>query len=181
MSEEQKEILFDLLIKKAVYGLDKAEQRELDALDPDTAADEFYSLELTAAAISTAAGIPTDEPLPAHLYSKIAADAAQFVGAAEAASPWPPAKAASYQSERAERSGLSFFGWLGWAAAAVACIALVLNIWITRINPNTDIAENKPPVNVPQILTPAQMRDEMIRSTAGMSVRYGSQASSGTS
>jgi len=52
MSEEQKELFFDLLAQKAVYGLDEAEQRQLDELDPGIAEAEFRSLEITAAAIS---------------------------------------------------------------------------------------------------------------------------------
>ena len=61
MTEEQNEILFDLLTKKAIYGLDEAEQRDLDDLDQDTADAEFRSIEITAAAISIA-GLTGKEP-----------------------------------------------------------------------------------------------------------------------
>ncbi len=167
MSEDKREKLLDLLLKKAVHGLDEAEQREFDALDPDTASAEIHSLELTAAAINIA-DASIDEPLPAHLYSKILADAGQYLGAAETetASPWPTVKPNSYKAET-ERSGQSWFGWLGWAAAAAACIALALNIWITR-TPENNQAIIKPTPEIPKVLTPAEKRDEMMRSTAEM-------------
>ena len=134
-------------------------QRELDMLDAKTAAEELRSLEMTAARINIA-DAHTDEPLPSHLYSKILADSTEFVGAA---SPWPPVK----PKVQDERSGLSWFGWLGWAAAAAACVALAVNIWITR-TPATNQAIIKPTPEIPKVLTPAELRDEMIRSTTAM-------------
>ncbi len=162
MSENKQEKLIDLLIKKAVSGLDEAEQHELDALDSDTAS-EFRSLEMTAAAINVA-GIAVDEPLPAHLYTKIAANAEQFVAAAEMeSSPWSPAKP---RHQEVEREGISWFGWLGWAAAAAACIALALNLWITR-TPQNNQANIKPPTAIPKVLTLGEQREEMMRSAIG--------------
>ena len=186
MSEEQNEKLFDLLVKKAICGLDEAEQRELGEID--IADTESHSLELTAAAISIA-GLTADEPLPAHLYSKIAADASRFVGAAEAkpSSPWPPVKPRelgldTIMSPREIESPpvKSWFQWLGWPVAIAACIVLALNIWLTQTKP-FDI---KPPIeepnvqtqaqmrdranNKPKILTPTEMREEMMSATAGM-------------
>ena len=166
MSEDNQEKLMDLLIKKAISGLDAAEQRELDALDSgaDTAA-ELHSLEMTAAAINVA-GIPVDEPLPAHLHLKISSNAGQFIGAAEVEepSPWPPARV---RQQEVESKGTSWFGWLGWAAAAAACIALAVNIWITRNSQNTQ-ANIKPPVEIPQPITPKESRDAMMRSAANL-------------
>src|SRR5256885_14337542 len=116
MNTEQPDILYDLLVQKAVYGLDDTEQRELDTFEPAMADAEFGSLELTAAAISIA-GLSDEEPLPAHLYSKIEADAQQYIASpqAQAESPWPPPPktVASYDA-RPERS---WFGWLGLGAA----------------------------------------------------------------
>ena len=164
MSEDKREQLIDLLIKKAVFGLDEAEQRELDTLDPNTA-DEFSSIEITAAAINIA-GAPIDEPLPARLYSKLTADAEKFIGAAETEtiSPWPPSR---IRQQEVEQGGISWFGWLGWAAAAAACIALVLNIWLTRTK-TIDVAGVKDPTAATQPITPAGQRDEMMRSGVGM-------------
>lgn len=167
MSEEQNEILFDLLTKKAIYGLDAVEQRDLDGFDRAMAAAEFRSLEITTAAISVA-GLTVEEPLPSHLFSKIATDARAYVGTAETEEPVPAATHRVYGRDEifGERPARSWFGWLGWAAAVAACIALAVNIGLTRFQ-RIDIAK-APPVDMPQPLTLAQMRDEMLRSTAGV-------------
>ncbi|CAN5559426.1 hypothetical protein BH10ACI2_BH10ACI2_17490 [soil metagenome] len=170
MNEEQQELIFDLLSKKAVYGLDDAEQRHLDAIASTTLVDEFHSFEMTAAAISII-GLQTEEPLPPYLFSKIAGDAEKYVGAGSVAepvaeTPWPPA----YKNIEIEDDGgrSSWLGWFGWAVAAAACIALAVNIWITPFT-MVEQAKNTPqPVDIPQILTPAQLREEMLRSTSGM-------------
>lgn len=166
MSEEQKEILFDLLTKKAVYGLDDTENNQLDELDPGTAELEFRSLEITAAAISMV-DFSAEEPLPSHLFSKIAANANQYVGATEAVAdtPWPPV----YRNDEAgdNRPARSWFGWFGWVAAAAACIALAVNIWVTQMQPPVEVART-PPVEIPKVLTPAEMREAMLRSTASV-------------
>lgn len=161
MSDDKKEKLIDLLILKAVSGLDHAEQRELDDLNANTA-DEFSSIETTVATI-TIAGAHIDEALPAHLFSKIAAEAQEFVGAAEAVSPWPLSRV---RQQEAEPTGVSWFGWLGWVAAAAACIALALNIWFTP--KPIDVAEVRTPPPVIKPVTPAEQREELIRSAAGM-------------
>jgi hypothetical protein len=162
MNEERQELLFDLLTKKAVYGLDETEQAELDEIDGGMAEFEFESLETTTTAISMV-GLETDEPLPAHLYKKIAADAVRFVGPDARPDPWPPA----YKSEEKESSLSSWFGWLGWATAAAASVALALNIWFTQFRPPIEIAQ-APPAEEQLNKTPAQMRDEMMRSATGM-------------
>jgi Anti-sigma-K factor rskA len=155
MNEEKKDMFYDLLAKKAIHGLDEDEQRTLDELDAASANRELRSLEMTAAAINLA-GIEADEPLPEHLYSKIAADAVRYVGTPEAekeATPWPPTIGREMFAEKPRNS---FFGWLGWAAAAAACLALVVNIWLTRIAPQ-EIAKLPPtPVPSPRPLTPQE-------------------------
>ena len=168
MSEENQELMFDLLTKKAVYGLDDAEQRELDNLDTGLAESEFRSLEITAAAISMV-GMSPEEQLPSHLQARILHDAERFIANGEVeAAPWPPSTVATREIV-AEQSSGSFFSWFGWLAAAAACIALAANIWFTRLQPPPEIAVIQPPVvETPQILTPAQMRDEMIRSTPAL-------------
>ena len=167
MSEEQKELLFDLLTKKAVDGLDETERGQLNALDPGTADAEFRSLEITATAISMIDLLPV-EPLPSHLFSKIAADANEFVGTDEAVinSPWPPAYKEVESQEKP--SATSWFGWLGWAAAAAACIALAVNIWFTRSPPPVEVAKVQPQVETPKVLTPAEMREGLLLSTTGI-------------
>ena len=167
MSEEPQDILYDLLTKKAVYGLDEAEQRELDELDTGTADLEFRSLEIAAAAISMV-GIE-EEPLPVHLRSKIISDAEHYFSDAKTlvAEPWPAGVNAVHETNGRESSVGSWFGWFGWAAAAMACIALVVNIWFTRLQPSPEIAKTPPPVDAPRVPTVAELRDQMLRAATG--------------
>ncbi len=164
MNEEQKDIFFDLLTKKAIYGLDAGEQAQLDAMDPGNAELEFNSLERAAAAISMM--VADDEPMPASLRSKIIADANAFVVEQnEQTVAWPPTTSeddTGYAADREERSSGSWLGWLGWASAAVACIALALNLWFTRVQPGPEIVKT-PPVETPRLLTTAELRDEMLK------------------
>lgn len=164
MNEEQKDIFFDLLTKKAIYGLDAAEQAELDAMDPGNAELEFNSLEMAAAAISLMGA--DNEPMPASLRSKIIADANAFVVEQnEQTVAWPPTSSEddnAYVTEREEKSSGSWLGWLGWASAAVACIALALNLWFTRVQPRPEIAKT-PPVETPRVLSASELRDEMLK------------------
>ena len=164
MNEEQKDIFFDLLTKKAIYGLDEAEQAQLDAMDPGNAELEFNSLEMAAAAISLMGA--DNEPMPASLRSKIIADANAFVVEQnEQTVAWPPTSSEddnAYVTEREEKSSGSWLGWLGWASAAVACIALALNLWFTRVQPRPEIAKT-PPVETPRVLSASELRDEMLK------------------
>lgn len=163
MNEEQKDIFFDLLTKKAIYGLDGAEQAQLDAMDPGNAELEFTSLEMAAAAISMMAA--DSEPMPANLRSKIIADANAFVVEQnEQAMAWPPTTDDDDKGYAAadERPSGSWLGWLGWASAALACIALVLNIYFTRVQTPTEIVKTTP-VETPRALTTTELRDEMVR------------------
>lgn len=164
MSSEDKDRLFDLLTKKAVYGLDEADQRALDEFDPEIAERELVTLELTAAAISMA-GLDTSERLPGHLREQIAEDAEFIVGVGDTArepEPWPPAPKFIESDE--PRSSSGWFGWLGWAAAAAACIALAFNIWFTQFRPLEVPIEDQAKVEPPRPPTMAELREEMLRS-----------------
>ncbi len=167
MNEQQNDIFFDLLTKKAVYGLDETEQLQLDEIDEGTAELEFSSLELTAAAISLA-GFTDDEMMPAHLYSKILASSEEHLAADPMAATvaWPPAqdRPAVYETADEESRSTPWFSWFGWAAAAAACIALALNIWFTRTQP-VEIAKNQPPVNTPKTLSTVELRDQLLTAT----------------
>src|SRR5436305_1852415 len=79
MNEAQKELFFDLLTQKAVFGLDETEQTQLNQMDQGTAETELRTLEMTAAAISMA-GQPNVEPMPSHLRARIIADSHDHVG-----------------------------------------------------------------------------------------------------
>lgn len=171
MSEERQEHLLDLLIKKALHGLDEVEQAELSELDAPQADSEYRALEVTAAAINMA-GISAEEPLPGHLYSKIMADAESYfvtdtADAAVNVSETEPSRPVYEPVSTSGPAGGSWFAWLGWAAAAGACIALVFNVWVNR-SP-TEVAVKTPPAaETPQVLTPAEMREEMLRTSARM-------------
>lgn len=159
MNEEQNELLFDLLTKKAIYGLDETEQKQLDQLDPGNAESEFLSLEMTAAAISLV-DFSDVEPMPEHLFAKIAASGEKAVGGD---TPWPPV----YKSDEDEGRKSNWFGWLGWGAAVAACIALAVNVYLTNFNP-PPVAQNPVPVETPKVKTPGEMREDLLRTTAGL-------------
>ncbi len=157
MSEDQQELLFDLLTRKAVYGLDEAEERQLKSLDPGNADEELLSLEMTAAAISMV-DFSVVEELPANLAGKISTTADTWVGSAE----WPPV----YKNVEEVTKG-SWFGWLGWGTAVAAGLALAANIYFTRIEPN-QIVTTPTAVEAPKVLTASEKREELLRSTAGL-------------
>lgn len=166
MSEEQNDLLFDLLTTKAIYGLDEAEERQLAEFDPGTTDLEFRSLEITAAAI-TMAGLETEEQMPSHLFARILDSGEEFVLAAKDVAEPVAAKRETVSDEAGRtRSAGSWFGWLGWAAAAAACIALAINIWVTRVQPPVEVAKNTQPPEVKKVLSPAEMREELLRSSA---------------
>lgn len=156
MSEERREVFFDLLTKKAIYGLDEAEERQLASFDADLES-ELLSFEMTAAAI-TLTNVDPSEKMPSHLMARIA-DAAK--------EPAAEAPVFSY-AEEGPSAGSSWFGWLGWIAAAAACVALGVNIYLTRIEPGPLTAVNVAPSPTPQPPSPAEMRQEMMRTTAGL-------------
>lgn len=160
MNEEQRELLFDLLTKKAVYGLDETEEKDLQSLDADSADAECLSLELemTAAAISMI-DFAAEETMPAHVASKISENANKWVGE----DPWPP----SYKETAEDSGSSSLFGWLGWGAAVAAGLVLAANIYFTRLQP-PEQAVIPTPVETPRTLTDAQKREELLRSTAGL-------------
>ena len=158
MTEEQRELFFDLLAKKAVYGLDEAEDNQLSEFDRGLVEAEFSSLEVTAAAIGLA-GVNDIEPMPEHLRANILKNAPLGVDVRE------EQRAKVYDSSDVfgeKRS--SWFGWLGWAAAAVACVAIALNIWFTRVQPTEQVKNPNPPVTT-QVLTDKQKHDELMAST----------------
>ncbi len=164
MNEEVEEILFDLLTKQATYGLDVAEQKELD--DLSNAHDLFAgeSFELAAAAIGLS-GMDIDEPMPAHLYSKILADANSFYGIEAATDAEVISETDDLQPTFGfEPKRSSWMGWFGWVVASVACIALAVNILSTRVEKSIDVAKNPTPSASPEKPSPAKQFEEMMAS-----------------
>jgi hypothetical protein len=120
---EKEERLLDLLCRKAIGGLNEQETRELAELERTVESPvDLQSLELTAAAISTA-GVRPDDKLPDHLKAGILAQADDFFKK-QTLSELRPAPVEPVAPARSP-----WWGWLGWAAAAVASILLIANIW----------------------------------------------------
>ena len=170
MSQDRQELLIDLLTAKAIYGLGEDEQAQLDSLGERGLDDELRALEITAAAINMAA-LSDEGPIPAHLYSKVAADAREYFAHVQAPVDVPAAVEPVMQPRpivvEPERSAFgSWFGWLGWAAAAAACIALAV-VWF-RQQPAQVAVVPPPSVQTPDALTPAQQRQQLMSSSAGL-------------
>jgi len=162
MSEQDRDLLFDLLTTKAIHGLNEAEEKQLADFDQAEAELEFRSLEMVAAAISMI-GTSGEEAMPKHIFERILDDGDQQIASLQAESTVRPTAVAEVG---VEPSSGSWFGWLGWAAAAAACIALVFNVYFTRVLP-PEIAKT-PPVEVERPTTAAGMRDELLRSGANV-------------
>lgn len=167
MSEKEK--MLELLADEAIFGLSDEELAELAELEknfPDFET-ESQSLEFSAAAVSMV-NLDTSEPLPAHLRTKILADADKFFAAQEKTiSPTEPQKTqeADIQPTFGFEPQRSIWNWLGWAVAAAACVALAFNIYTTRINP-TDISgvQPTPTVTPKKELTIAEQREQLLAS-----------------
>ena len=161
MNENMEELMLDLLCKKAIYGLEPHEEKQLADLEAqagirDRARSLELSFELTAASLSTA-GLDTREQMPGHLQSKILSDARSHFAAR---APVRTATVSSSDEEGTDGWG-SIFSWLGWPVAAAACLALALNIYYTR--PSNQMAGSGQPTPTPeQRLGPAQERQRLI-------------------
>jgi hypothetical protein len=163
MTEKERDILDDLLIKKALYGLDEAEERRLLELDPGNGEIELRSLEMTAAAVALA-DIEI-EPMPVSLRSKIEEGADRHFAEAKTlvgdAPPWPPVSQPKYY-EVEEKQGSGWFAWLGWAVAVAACIALAVTFFVIRPSSQPTVVKDQPPV-VKTPPTNAEMRDDFVK------------------
>lgn len=166
MNEQEKEKMLELLSDKAVFGLTDTEFAELTELEKSFPEFQDDSFELSAAAIGMM-NLDTSEPMPAHLRTKIAADAEQFFASRKEEVPVSKLQpeAEEYQKTFTFEPKRLIWQWLGWAVAGFACIALAINISWTRSNQN-DIAKSTPtPTATPKIvLTPAQEREQLLAS-----------------
>lgn len=160
MNEERKDVFFDLLIAKAVSGLDDEAERQLDEFDAEEANAEFRSLEQTAATISLI-DIDPSVQMPPHLFARIADDAREYVVAAD------PENVGRAIAEPEKSGPTPWFAWLGWAVAAAACVALAANIFFTP-SQKPEVALDPASVELPRVLTPAERREEMLRSNVAM-------------
>ncbi len=160
MNEEQKDKFFDLLTNKAVYGLDEAEQLELDSIDPGTGAEELRTLEMTTAAIGLA-GLSELESMPSHLRARIIAESHDHLALLDTIHS--PAR--TVESDVTERVPLgSWFGWMGWIAAAAAFSALFISMFVLPRGPRTPLTAVQPPTATPTPLSIADQRERLIAS-----------------
>ena len=162
MNQDTEELMLDLLCKKAVYGLDDGEQRQLADLQRSSGPGfDPESFELTAAAIGTI-GLDARAELPANLRSRITAEAERFFDEREAAESASVNGYAAYTLPAPKAKGSSLPAWLGWAVAAAASIMLAINLYSTRQD-NRQIASQTPPLPaVEQKLSPEQLRQKLI-------------------
>jgi anti-sigma-K factor RskA len=161
MSEERREMLLDLLTKQALYGLSDNERAEMERLRNELGDDSGDSFDLAAAAVGLI-DIDASEPMPKNLRSRVAADAERYFDAKEEKAR------ASRETPRQAVPARSLRDWLGWAVAAAACLALVINIWLTRVQPRPDIAKTSP---TPTASTPpslAEQRERLLKTPSGV-------------
>jgi anti-sigma-K factor RskA len=165
MRANEKERMLELLSDKAIFGLSDTELAEFEELQKKFPDFQDDSPELTAAAIGML-NLDTSEPLPAHLRSKIIADAEQYFTAQK---PQNPVSEAAFKREEELQKTFSFEPepqksvrhWLGWAVAAVACLILVINIYTTRFSP-TEIIQTTPTPTLREELTIAEQREQFL-------------------
>jgi anti-sigma-K factor RskA len=134
MSDQNKEKMLELLSDRATFGLSEEEIAELARLEKEFPELNDESFELAAASIAMV-NLETEEPMPAHLRSKIAQDAENYFAArrAEASSAeTSPEKEEFQKTFTLEPRKSNWLGWLGWAVAAAALIILVLNTYQTQ-------------------------------------------------
>ena len=166
MNELEKEKMLDLLILKATGEITNEELEQLKKLEevfPEFKDD--ISFEFAAAAISLVDLKPEDQ-MPAHLQSKILADAEKYFAPTEKET----GNNSNGETEEFQKTFVfdqpkkSIWQSLGWLVAALACIALAVNIWITYNRPK-EIVQNPPPQITPTP-TPnlAEQRQQLIAS-----------------
>jgi hypothetical protein len=127
-----KERMLDLLTDQILFGLsqeESAELKKLETLFPELKKDN--SLELTASAIGLT-NLEQIEPMPAHLRSKILADADQFFNQT---AQQPENVGEEIQKTFAFEQKRPFLQWLGWAFAGLACVALGVSLWANLQKP----------------------------------------------
>jgi anti-sigma-K factor RskA len=167
MTDEQKELLYDLLVKRVTEGLDAKEQKQLDTFDHATVEAEYRALETVAAAIGMAS--IDIEPMPQHLFASIAAAAPATIKSKEAefdGGATIPSMARVYTAEDVfvRRPRTWIFGMLGWAAAVVLLVILGVQFYSDRrANQPEKAAVTPQPAPSPGV-TVAEQRDELLRS-----------------
>ncbi|QQS40765.1 MAG: anti-sigma factor [Acidobacteriota bacterium] len=145
-NENARERMLELLADRAIFGLDQTEKAELKRLEsqfPELASD--VSFERAAAAYSLSS-LGKVEAMPSSLRAKIEADAAGIISREQAitAVTEPERDPAPVAVVEFQKPGFSFSQWLGWGVAFAACALLVINVWLTRSQTPSPVAEATP-------------------------------------
>lgn len=169
MTDAQKELLYDLIVKRVTEGLTKDERQRLDQFDPDLVKRESFAFESTVAAIGIA-GVEIEQ-MPDHLVAKIAAAApaamrteSEFDGNSTIVGT-APTYTADDVFKRKPRTFI--FGLLGWAAAALLLVVLGIQFYSVRVNkqPEKAVVALPSPSIEP---TMAEQRDDFMRAATDM-------------
>ncbi|HTH51652.1 MAG TPA: anti-sigma factor [Pyrinomonadaceae bacterium] len=158
MTDQEKELLYDLLVKKVTCGLDEQEESQLAGFDSELVEAELRSLELAATAVSMAA--LEIEPMPEHLFARVLEDSPAGAGAEAASEKAAPVFVGEDVWGSKRRRPL--LSWLGWGVAAVLAFALGLDLYHDRFEPKPEQAKT---VDQPALrpLTPAEEREQLLR------------------
>jgi len=161
MNEQEKEKMLELLSDKAVFGLTETEIAELAELEKNFPELNDESFDRAAASISMI-NLDTSERMPAHLQSKITADAERYFAARQSESPVAEEE---FQKTFVFEPKRSIWQWLGWLVAALACIVLAVNIYTTQKKLDELAKATPTPTATPKIeLTADQEREQLLAS-----------------
>ena len=130
-SPQPQERLADLFADHALFGLEAAEQSELEALSGDSYEAELAAYDRTLAALQDAMVAEREQDVPSGLEDKLLADASAFFNApAEATAPAQPepAPAAPVHDFAAAREARAS-SQTPWLVAAAAAVLAVVAWW----------------------------------------------------
>ena len=159
MNEEQKEMMLDLLCKQAVYGLDEQETKQLEKLE--YAGVDSESIQLTVASLGLV-DLNTNEEMPPHLYSKIFAEAQNYIAGQNRESSVFDSVSAVPVRDIGGTTAKPWFAWLGWATAAAASVALAVNLFSPRTPTNIATNPATPTPTQEKKLGPAELRQQFV-------------------
>lgn len=170
MNDKNRDKMLDLLSDRTFSALseqENAELAELEKLFPELKDDDSFEIAATAVSLTN---LNISEPMPAHLRTKILADADKYFAAQSLPNETAEEeyqKTFAFDSPPPRTSSVG--QWLGWLVAAAACIALAVNLWTTRFQPQNDVVRNQTPTPAPALTpqrppTPAEERERLLAS-----------------
>jgi anti-sigma-K factor RskA len=141
--EKYRERMLELLADQALFGLTEGETAELKNLK--NRFSEFKdddSFEMTAATINLI-NLGIEDSLPAHLQTKLEAQAQEFFASAQKNQVAVLDESADIIHEVPSKSSIWNWRWLTLAGAAAACIALAIGLWLNGSEPQPEIAKTQ--------------------------------------